>query len=197
MTSGHDEIGVRTSEGARAMSNHSESTPSSGAGTPAADSPPGGQFQVPPGASVVGRKASSILDRIGKGRMDPAARRGSVTANASDQVKVTYWTTTYQQGQLQSMAVVDPVDPTQMIFNLSVSVLSADQSTIYVSAWGIPEINDDQPFSPGVGLATAGWTDLFDISKNGLTVTAEIWGVVGTPDNEQIFQITTLVNLTS
>lgn len=154
------------------------------------------QFQVPPGAAVARRKASA-LQKLGKGKLDLTALRGSTAVDGNNQVQVSLWTTTYQDGQLQSFVVVDPVDPSQMIFNLAVGVLSADQKTIYTSGWAIPEIHNDQPFSPGVGLANVVWSDLFDPSKYGKTVTATIFGVVGTPDNEQTFSFTKQVNLDS
>ncbi|HEY0484030.1 MAG TPA: hypothetical protein VGD37_41205 [Kofleriaceae bacterium] len=142
-------------------------------------------------------RLAHLIAKIGKGKVDRTALGGSATADGNAQVNVSYWETTYQSGQLQSMAVVNPVDSSQMIFNLYVGILSADQNTVYTAGWGIPEINNDQPFSPGVGLANAVWTDIFDPSKYGTTVTAEIYGVVGTLDNEQIFLFTTPVTLGS
>lgn len=153
------------------------------------------QFQVPGAAATAKPTALSSLQKAGTGKLDLARLRGSSAADGNEQVKVSVWTTTYQGGQLQCFAVVDPVDPSQMIFNLYAGVLSADQSTVYTSGWAIPEVHDEQPFSPGVGLANVVWTELFDPAKYGKTVTAMLYGVVGTPDNEQTFSFTQLVNL--
>jgi hypothetical protein len=133
--------------------------------------------------------------QLAKRKADLTALRRSITADGNSQVNVTYWVTTYLDGELNSMAVVDPVDPGQMVFNLYVGILSEDQSIIYTSGWGIPEINNDQPFCPGVGMANDVWTTFFDPSKQGSIVAVEIYGVVGTPDHQQSFSFKQFVNL--